>query len=431
MPFTITMPKLSPTMEEGMIVKWHKKVGDSVAAGDLLVEVATDKATVEYNALDEGVLREILVPNGSSAVVNQAIAVMTATAQESIAGYQPEGIRPESAKPEKKQEAAPATSSSPKAPVAAGASLQQPAFAPEPPLDGYEFPFPSESAGRKKVSPLAKKIAREKGLDLATVKGSGPGGRVTSQDLNLAQPDRIVGFGPREIPTTTPGSYEEIPLTPMRKAVGQRLQQSKMFVPHFYVSQEIDAEPLVQLKDQLKEGNIKLTFNDFVIRACALALREHPKVNSGFHAANQSVILFETIDISVGVTVDGGLITPIIRHADYKDLGEISSEVKELAARAKLGKLQPEEYKGGSFTISNLGMFGISHFTAVINPPQAAILAVAGIEDCVRIKSGQVVAGKKMMLNLSADHRVIDGADAAHFIKTVQKYLENPALLVV
>lgn len=427
MPFTITMPKLSPTMEEGMIVKWHKKVGDRVAAGDVLIDVATDKATVEYNALDDGFLRQILVPNGGSAVVNQAIAVMTETAQESIEGYQPEGIRPEVFQ-KKEEEKAPVAATV--RPLSSAPSMQQPSFAPEAPLERYAFAFPAEGE-RIKASPLARKLAKEKGLDLATVKGTGPGGRVTSQDLDLAQPDRPVNFGPREIPTTVPGSFEEIPLTPMRKAVGLRLQQSKMFVPHFYVSQEIDAEPLVEMKEQLKEGNIKVTFNDFVIRAAALALREHPKVNSGFHAETQSIILFKTIDISVGVTVDGGLITPIIRHADYKDLGEISTEVKELASRAKLGKLKPEEYKGGSFTISNLGMFGISHFTAVINPPQAAILAVAGIEDCLRLKGGQVVIGKKMMLNLSADHRVIDGADAAHFIKTVQKYLENPALLIV
>ncbi len=430
MPFTITMPKLSPTMEEGTIVKWHKRIGDHVNSGDLLVEVATDKATVEYNALDEGYLRLVLVPEKGAAIVNQAIAVMTQTAQENIEGYKPEGIQIEASKPEVKTATQPSAAiSAVKAPVA-GPSLQQPSFVPEPPLERYEFAFPSE-AGGKKASPLARKLAREKGLDLTTVKGSGSGGRVTSHDLDLAQPDQLVSFGPREIPSDVPGSYEEVALTPMRKVVGQRLQQSKMFIPHFYVSQEVNAEALVQLRDQLKEGNVKITFNDLAIRACALALREHPGVNSGFDSANQSIILFKTIDISVAVTVEGGLITPIVRHADYKNLGEISLEVKSLAAKAKLGKLAPQEYKGGSFTVSNLGMYGVSQFTAVINPPQAAILAVAGIEDCVRIKNGQAVLGKKMMINLSVDHRVIDGAEAAKFMKTVQKYLENPALLVV
>ena len=428
MPFTVTMPKLSPTMEEGTIVKWHKRVGDHVASGEVLLEVATDKATVEYNALDEGYLRQILVPEKGSALVNEAIAVMTEKAQESLEGYQPEGIRVE----EKVEVAAPLQKSGAAAvkTVQTGKSFEQPSFVPEPPLEGYKFGFPIEGE-RRKASPLAKKIAHEKGLDLSTVKGSGPGGRVTSHDLDMAQPDQLVHFAPREAPTEIPGTYEEVPLTPMRKVVGQRLQQSKSFIPHFYVSQEIDAEALVSLRDQLKEGNVKITFNDFVIRACALALREHPGVNSGFNSESQSILLFKTIDISVAVTVEGGLITPIVRHADYKNLGEISLEVKNLAAKAKLGKLEPEEYKGGSFTISNLGMFGISQFTAVINPPQSAILAVAGIEDCLRLKNNQAALGKKMMLTLSVDHRVVDGAEAAKFMKTVQKYLENPALLVV
>lgn len=431
MPFTITMPKLSPTMEEGTIVKWHKRVGDHVAAGDVLVEVATDKATVEYNALDEGYLRLIVVPEKGSATVNQAIAVMTQSAKESIEGYQPEGIQVEEAPKlsasTKPQATEPVSSAKP---VLETASFQQPAFIPEPPLEKYAFTFPGEGE-RKKASPLAKKLAKEKGLDLTTVKGSGSGGRVTSRDLDLAQPDQIVHFSHSEIPTTVPGSYEEISLTPMRKVVSQRLQQSKTFIPHFYVSQEINAEPLVALRDQLKEGNLKVTFNDFVIRASALALKEHPHINSGFNSVSQSIILFKTIDIAIAVTVEGGLITPIIRHADYKNIGQLSVEIKELAARARIGKLNPEEYRGGSFTISNLGMFGISQFTAVINPPQAAILAVAGIEDCVRIQNNQATLGKKMMLNLSADHRVIDGADAAKFLKTVQKYLENPGLLLV
>ncbi|MBS0625955.1 MAG: pyruvate dehydrogenase complex dihydrolipoamide acetyltransferase [Verrucomicrobia bacterium] len=429
MPFTVTMPKLSPTMEEGTIAKWHKKVGDKVESGELLVEVATDKATVEYNALDEGFLRKILVAEGGGAVVNQPIAIFTEKANESIEGYQPEGVQPSAPKPKAEAAAAPA----PKAAAAAapvGGAMQQPAFIPEPPLEKYAFEFPS--GGEKgKASPLAKKMAREKGLDLGTVKGSGPGGRVTSRDLDLAQPDQPVSFGRRETPTIAPGTFEEIPLTPMRKVVGQRLQQSKTFIPHFYIGQDIDAEALFNLREQLKVANLKVTYNDFVVRACALALREHPHVNSGFNSVNQSIVLFKTIDISIAVTIDGGLITPIVRHADFKDLGEISSEVKSLAAKAKAGKLQPEEYKGGSFTISNMGMFGVSEFIAVINPPQAAILAVAGIEDCARVKNGQVVPGKKMTITLSADHRVIDGSDGAKFMKTVQKYLENPALLIV
>jgi len=217
----------------------------------------------------------------------------------------------------------------------------------------------------------------------------------------------------------------------MRKVIAKRLQEAKTFIPHYYVSQEIDADSLVDLREQLKEGGVKLTYNDFIIRACALALREHPKVNSGYNSETESIVLFKTIDISVAVDIDDGLITPIIRYADYKTLGEISVEVKELASRAKKGKLDPQEYQGGSFTVSNLGMFGVNHFLAVINPPQSCILAIGGINEQPVVKNGEIVAGKIMNVTISADHRVVDGAVAAGFLRTVKKYLENPALLVV
>jgi pyruvate dehydrogenase E2 component (dihydrolipoamide acetyltransferase) len=426
MQFTVTMPKLSPTMEEGTIAKWHKKEGDKVKADELLLEVATDKATVEYNALDEGYLRKILVPNGGSAIVNQPIAIFTEKANDAF-----EVKVEEKPAVKKAEEAHPTSADKPAAPTVQVAPMQQPAFLPEAPLKSYEFPFPTGTDEKTKASPLAKKLAKEKGLDLSSVKGSGPGGRVTSQDLDLAQADQIVSFGKRAAPTELPGSFEEIALTPMRKVIAQRLQQAKSYIPHIYVRQEINVEPLFALREQLKKALVKVTFNDFVIRAAALSLKEHPSANSGFNSVNQSIIQFKTIDIAVAVTVSGGLITPIIRHADYKNLGEISMEVKELAGRAKLGKLQPEEYKGGSFTISNMGMFGVSEFAAIINPPQAAILAVGGIEDVPVVRNGAVVPGKRMILTLSADHRVLDGTDAAKFIKTVQKYLENPALLCI
>ena len=420
-------------MEEGTIAKWHKNEGDKVNAGDVLLEVATDKATVEYNALDDGYLRKILIPNGGGASVNQPIAIFTEKADESIEGYQVEGtdqkkeIPPveEGEKTDEKKDAPAQTAVVPSA-------MQQPAFVPEPPLEHYEFPFPTgESKQRVLASPLAKKVAKEKGLDLTTVKGTGPGGRISIKDLDLAQPDLTVSFGKREMPTEIPGSYEEKAMSPMRKVIAQRLQQAKSFIPHIYVRQEIDAEPLFKAREQLKNGGLKVTFNDFVIRACALSLREHPDVNSGFDSTKQAIILFKTVDISVAVTIEGGLITPIVRHADFKNLGEISLEVKELALRAKAGKLQPEEYKGGSFTISNMGMFGVTDFAAIINPPQAAILAIGGMEECPRVKGSQIVVGKRMNLILSTDHRVIDGAEAAKFIKTIQKFLENPALLLV
>ncbi|HEY5260070.1 MAG TPA: pyruvate dehydrogenase complex dihydrolipoamide acetyltransferase [Rhabdochlamydiaceae bacterium] len=428
MPFTVTMPKLSPTMEEGTITKWHKKEGDYVKSGEVLIEVATDKATVEHTALDAGYLRKILIPNGKEAIVNQAIAIFTVKEGESIEGYKPEGAAAKSAAPAPSAEKKTETQSTAPAPKATGGAMQQPAFVPEPPLTGYVFPQPAKE---QRASPLAKKLAQEKGVDLTTVKGTGPQHRVMSRDLNLAQPDAIVAFGRQEVPKLAPGTYEEEPLTPMRKIVGQRLQEAKTFIPHFYVTQDVNVAALGAIRDHLKNVGVKVSFNDLIVRATALALRKHPEVNSGFNSVNSSLIRFKTIDISVAVTVNGGLITPIIRHADYKNVGQISTEVKALAARAKEGKLAREEYTGGSFTISNLGMFGISEFIAVINPPQAAILAVGGIEEKPVVKNGHIVPGKLMRLTLSADHRVVDGADAAKFLKTLQFYLENPAMLLI
>lgn len=438
MPFTLTMPKLSPTMEEGVIAAWHKKEGDHVEAGDLLFEVATDKATVEYNALDEGWLRKIIVQDGQEAVVNQAVAIFTEQKDESIEGYQPEGIKPEAAKPVPKEASAEGKAAEEAAPkeAPAGASvsaMRQPVFAPEAPLESYRFELPCEGAGgRVRASPYARKLAKEKNLDLSTISGSGPSGTVMSRDLEKAQPSAKIAFGKRKIPQKAPGSYEEDKLSPMRKVIAQRLQEAKTFIPHFYVTMTIDAQPLVQMRDQLASfDQKKITFNDFVIRACALALVDHPVINSGFNTAGPSIVRYTTVDISVAVSLPEGLITPIIRHADCKNLGELSAEMKYLAKKAKEGKLQPEEYKGGSFCISNLGMFGVTEFQAIINPPQSAILAVSGILDVPVVKSGKVVPGKTMNLTLSVDHRVIDGVAASQFLNTLKNYLENPVILVV
>ncbi|QVL57197.1 MAG: pyruvate dehydrogenase complex dihydrolipoamide acetyltransferase [Simkaniaceae bacterium] len=430
MPFTLTMPKLSPTMEGGTIVKWHKKEGEQVKSGELLFEVATDKATVEHEALDEGFLRKILVPEGGEAMVNQAVAIFTESKDESIEGYQPEGISQEEEAP---QEETPAEGEKAKVPAAkpAATGMTQVNFPIEPPLEDYTFEFDTEMKDRLAASPLAKKLAKEKGIDITSVKGSGPDGRVMSRDLDMGQAATAASFGAGQKPTEKPGSFTEEPLSPMRKAIGSKLQASKTFVPHFYVQQDIDVEPMITLRNQLKEGGIKVTFNDFIMRATALALKEHPNVNSGFDAAGSKIVHFKTIDIAVAVSIPEGLITPIVRHVDYKNLGQISAEVKHLAGLAKEGKLQPEQYRGGSFTISNLGMFGIHDFQAIINPPQVAILSVGGMRDCPVVKDGEVVPGKRMMLSLSSDHRVVDGADAAKFIVTVQKYLENPPILLI
>ncbi len=427
MPTTITMPKLSPTMESGTIVKWIKKEGEMVSEGDVLFEVATDKATVEHSSLDDGFLAKILIAEGSEAKVNQTVAILTASKDESIEGFEVEQPK-EQVQEEPKEDAATEKVETTQ-PVQAG--IAQPAFVPSPPLKDYEFEWPTKGAGKVKASPLAKKLAKKMGINLASVKGSGPNNRVVKKDLELAQKDLPVSFGREELPEVAPGTYEEQALSPMRKVIGERLQGSKSFIPHFYVQQTVLMDEVIKLRTQLKESGIKLTFNDFIVRACAIALREHPVVNSGFNSKDQKIIRFKTIDISIAVSIEEGLITPIVRLADFKNIGELSQEVKSLAMKAKEGKLQPHEYQGGSFTISNLGMFGIDDFQAVINPPQAAILAVGGIIEKPVVVDGQIKVGHTLTLSLSSDHRVIDGSDAAAFLKTVQKYLENPVTLVI
>lgn len=405
MPFTLTMPKMSPTMEQGTIVKWHKKVGDFVNADELLFEVATDKATVEYNALDSGWLRQILIKDNGEATVNQPVAIFTENKDESIEGYEAEGTSSESTE-QTKPSVANSTSALP----------QEEAVS---------------SSERLKASPLAKKLAKQQGLDLSTVVGTGPRGRIVSKDLANARP---IAAAKRKIPLPPPvaaGTYFEETLTPMRKVISQRLQEAKATIPHFYVSLKIDAQPLVDIREQLKNHAIKYTYNDFIIKASALALKRHPEINSGFNSTVNTLIRYKTVDISVAVSIQGGLITPILKNADMKSVDELAVEIKNLAARAKEGKLEAHEYQGGSFTISNLGMYGVSDFVAIINPPQAAILAVSGILPAAVVRNGQIVAGHELTLTLSGDHRVIDGVAAAEFLKTLQRYLENPAALLI
>lgn len=433
MPFTLTMPKLSPTMEEGTITKWHKNVGDKVKSGDVLFEVATDKATVEYNALDDGFLRQILVGNGADARVGFAIAVFSLAQDEDVSSYKPESVVSSEEEKEEVLDVAPCVKQEAPKTEKSMASMQQPAFTPEPPLEDYTYPFPEKNQGERVIAtPYARKKAKELGVELSTVKGSGPRDRIVSADISMGQHSGSYVFGSSSaFPTVAPGTYEEEALSPMRKVIASRLQQAKSFIPHFYVTQQIDAEPMIALREQLKAGDVKITMNDILVKALALTLKEHPAINSGFNSSSNAIIRFKTVDISIAVSVPSGLITPIIRHADYKNLGQISRETKLLAERAKMGKLAREEYVGGSFTLSNLGMFGVSEFKGILNPPQAGILCVGGIEDRPVIKQGHVVAGKIMTLSLSLDHRVVDGADAAKFIKALQKLLENPALLLV
>jgi pyruvate dehydrogenase E2 component (dihydrolipoamide acetyltransferase) len=309
--------------------------------------------------------------------------------------------------------------------------MQQPAFAPPPPLEGYTFEEPTKPIkGRIPASPLARKLAEEKGIDLSTIKGSGPRGRITSKDIESGAQEGMVSFTHTK-PTVVPGTYEEEPLSQMRKVIGRRLQESKTFIPHFYVTQEMDAQPMVSVREQFKAGGLRVTFNDLIVRATALALKKHPEINSGFNTVNNTLIRYKTIDIAIGVSIPDGLITPIVRHADYKNLAEISSEVRSLAKKARDGKLAPEEFTGGSFTISNLGMYGVRDFIAVINPPQASILAVGGIQEKPVVKDGALSVGKTISFTLASDHRVVDGVDAAKFLATLQLFIENPSLMIV
>lgn len=427
MPTTLTLPKLSPTMEDGTITLWHKKPGDFVEAGDLLLEIATDKATIEYNALDSGWLRKILVKEQESAAVNEPIAILTETETESIEDFHVKTISKQvEAKMESDEKRDSQDNIKPKEVIYRGSSFQ-----PEPPLTNYQFKYEKKFQERVKASPLAKKLAKEKGLDITSLKGSGPQGRIQVADLDHAPIDSGYSFGHPELPVEVAGSFKEEALTPIRKVIAARLQEAKSFIPHFYVQQMINADALVDFRDELSSLGVKVSYNDCIIRACALALKKYPNINSGFNGVNNTIVRFKTVDISVAVSIPDGLLTPIIRHADFKNLSEISAEMRDLAKRAKEGKLQGEEYKGGSFTISNMGMYGISGFQAIINPPQAAILAVSGISDQPVIKNKMVVPGKVLNICLSVDHRVIDGQAAALFIKTVQQYLEHPIVLVL
>lgn len=431
MPFTVTMPKLSPTMEQGVIAKWHKKEGDKVESGDLLLEITTDKATVEHNALDEGWLKKIIVKEGSSASINDPIAIFTVEQNESIEGYALKAPVLASKKIEQHNDSAQETA----APVmksSATSAMMQPVFEPEEPLKNYQYPFMANTIeGKLLATPLAKKIAKDKNLDLSTVKGSGPNGRIMSEDLALAIPKSVAHSNHKEAPELAPGSYEEVEMTAIQTVVANRLQAAKTFIPHFYINQNVQVTALMRVRAELKNQNINVSFNDLMIRAAALALKEHPKINSGFNSKNQKIIRFKTIDIAVAVSLQEGLITPIIRHADYKNVQQISLEVKQLAQKARDNQLKMEEFKGGSFTISNLGMYGITSVLPVINPPQAAILGVGGIEEVPKIEKDLLALSYQMTLTLAADHRAINGEDGAKFLATLKKLIENPSVLLI
>ncbi|MCH9616844.1 MAG: Dihydrolipoyllysine-residue succinyltransferase component of 2-oxoglutarate dehydrogenase complex [Chlamydiia bacterium] len=421
MPIIVTMPALSPTMEEGVISSWLKNEGDKVSDGEALCEIATDKSTVEFQAIDGGFLRKILIPAAGTAKVNAPIAVITETEDEDISS-----LSFEQEKQEEEKQAADAPAPKEEEKKSVGGSFNAMTFSPPQPAEKVRVVKKSSI----NASPLAKKLAQENGLDITSVKGSGPSGRVIAKDLEGAQ--KVPMMGVKETSYKYPdGTFDEVPLTPVRKIIGERLQASKMTIPHYVVTQAVSMTKAMELRVELKELGIKVTFNDFVIKAVALALKKHPDINMGYDSKKNVIIQYKTIDISLAVSVPDGLITPILWQADYMSLTDISTEAKKLAIKAKKGTLAPHEYQGGSFTISNLGMFGVTGFQAVINPPQAAILAVGGIAETAISKEGKIGTGYIMNISISMDHRVIDGAEGAKFLNTVKFFLENPSSLIL
>lgn len=423
MPIEIKMPALSPTMTEGNLAKWLKQEGDEVTSGDVIAEIETDKATMEVEAVDEGRIGRILVEEGSEGVaVNATIALLLEEGEDAgaLATFKA-GTAPKEAQAAKTQAAAPVKS----APVKANGQTA-----------------PVAAGERIFASPLAKRIAKQEGLDLAAISGSGPHGRIVKADIEKALASGTGKAPAAAAAPTAPvtglaapaGSAApvEIPLSNMRKVIARRLTESKQTVPHFYLTIDCELDALLALRKQLngRDGaDYKLSVNDFVIKASALALKKVPMANVSF--GGDKLLQYQSIDISIAVAIPDGLITPIIRHADQKGLGQISTEMKDLAARAKDGKLKPEEFQGGSFSISNLGMFGVKEFSAVINPPQACILAVgAGTQQPV-IKDDAVVSATVMSCTLSVDHRAVDGALGAQLLQAFKGYIEDPLAMLL
>ncbi|QDC09786.1 pyruvate dehydrogenase complex dihydrolipoamide acetyltransferase [Oceanicola sp. D3] len=443
MPTEVLMPALSPTMEQGTLAKWLVKEGDTVSSGDLLAEIETDKATMEFEAVDEGVIGKILIEEGTEGVaVNTPIAVMLEDGEsaDDIGDASSGSSAPKeesSAKPEGQERSGePAAKSS-------GAAEESDVKAPAAPEKDGERVF---------ASPLARRIAKEKGIDLTAIKGSGPKGRIVKADVESAKP----GAAPakEESKAATPAAaaaapagpsteavikmyegreYEEVKLDGMRKTIAARLTEAKQTIPHFYLRRDIQLDALLkfrsQLNKQLEGRGVKLSVNDFIIKACALALQSVPDCNAVW--AGDRVLKLKPSDVAVAVAIEGGLFTPVLKDADTKSLSALSAEMKDLAGRARDRKLAPHEYQGGTFAISNLGMFGIDNFDAVINPPHGAILAVgAGVKKPVVGMDGELTVATVMSVTLSVDHRVIDGALGAEFLKALTENLENPMVML-
>jgi len=453
MPINITMPALSPTMEEGNLAKWLVKEGDTVKSGDVIAEIETDKATMEVEAVDEGTVAKIVVPAGTEGVkVNSLIAILAAEGEDVKAAAAGGGSAPAAAP---KAEAAPAAAAP--APAAAPAAKQ-----PDVVVGGmFENPVGSAPSGNRTFSsPLARRLAKEAGLDISKVSGSGPHGRVVKSDIEKAvasgtgKAAPAAGAGasvgqsaPAAAPKGAseeavlklfePGSYELVPHDGMRKTIARRLTESKQTIPHFYVSVDCELDALLALRAQLNDAAprkddkpaYKLSVNDMVIKAMALALRDVPDANVSWTDSN--MVKHKHSDVGVAVSIPGGLITPIIRHAELKSLSAISNEMKDLGKRAKDRKLKPEEYQGGTTSVSNMGMMGVSNFAAVVNPPHATILAVGAGQERVIVKNKQMVIAQVMTVTLSTDHRAVDGALGAELLGAFKRYIENPMGMLV
>ncbi len=409
----VTLAKLSPTMEEGTIVAWHKREGETVKVGDVLAEIETDKANMELEALGAGVLRRILTPAGTKAPVGALIGVV-GEPDEDIEAVLREAQTSTPAAPA----VAPPSTSSVTSPVAAPST-----------------PAPTTTAGRVKASPLARAMAAVRNIPLGTIPGSGPGGRVIKRDVE-GYATRATSLAP-VMPTVAPspatrpsGAVTEVPLSAMRRTIARRLSESFFSAPHFFVTLEIDMGPAVTLREQLaRAGAPKVSFNDLVVKACARALVAVPAVNARW--AEDKILLLGDVHLGIAVALPDGLVTPVVRNADRKPLLELAAEIRDLAARARERRLQPEDYTGSTFTVSNLGMLGVTQFTAIINPPESAILAVGAVRRVPVVDGEELRPGDRMNVTLSADHRVIDGALAAQFLQQLQRLLENPAALLL
>lgn len=412
MPIEILMPALSPTMTEGNLVKWHKREGDTVKAGDVLAEIETDKATMEVEAVDEGTVGKIIVPEGTENVkVNEVIGLLLEEGEDA------------SALASVKTEKAPAPVEVAKAP-----EKKPDLKVVTPETVASEAP----AGSRVFATPLARRIAEEKNLSLSSISGSGPRGRIVRADVDSVTAPRAVTAPSVSLSGYEP-EYEVIAPSSMRKVIAKRLVEAKSTIPHFYVSMDCQIDALLKAREQINaraDGDYKLSVNDFIIKACGLTLKHFPEANASW--INDQIYQYASADVAVAVAIEGGLITPVVRHAETKGLAEISKEMKDLAARAREGKLKPEEFQGGTFSLSNMGMYGVKDFAAIINPPQACILAVgAGEKRPVVQKDGSLAAATVMTCTLSVDHRVVDGALGAHFLKAFKDLIENPVMMIL